>query len=632
MHADDGGEDSHLYQLYHHGGVAALATSLHSSLTELRDLERSRIGVGAGAVGGFPTSLAKTTMTEHSAVSDRTSAAVVVVGRSRGESDAAHHILGRIGAARERLHQSSRYVQIFAAQAMMFEDEGSSSADDENEEEDEEERNSAKGKSRAKRISEFLNLLSTFLYMMGYYIVVPTSASYATRLGASPAISGIIIGMTPVAALISSVLYGWWSNYSYKSALLFASLCSLVGNVLYALALSRCSLPMVILGRFLNGFGSARAINRRFIADTYGRSERTAASAAFVTAGALGMSAGPAVAAVLGGASSEMPDYDDLNVGGGEGGDRMSCGEGMLWTVETAPGWIMMTAWAIFLIVAAIWFTEPRRRKISKKVKSVESSKEYEMTEAEGSDEGKPLLSILNGGEDKPDAVVVEEEKKRHPPLYHNVPVMMTLGIYFVLKLVLECLMSSTATLTMYYFGWDATFSGTYLAFLGLLMFPANLGVAALSSRYDDREMITAALYVMLAGIVGIISYGGLFDRSSSEAESEESSYSVLQYVFYGVVIFLSCNCLEGPNMSLLSKTVPGYWAKGTFNSGFLATEAGTLGRAVGDVFLSVAAYGGFDRLLNQTFIPLGVLVAATIAVTRKNYSTLEPADDEDDE
>ncbi len=44
---------------------------------------------------------------------------------------------------------------------------------------------------------------------------------------------------------------------------------------------------MVIVGRYLNGFGSARAINRRYIADTFSRRERTAASAAFVTAGAL---------------------------------------------------------------------------------------------------------------------------------------------------------------------------------------------------------------------------------------------------------------------------------------------------------------------------------------------------------
>jgi len=56
---------------------------------------------------------------------------------------------------------------------------------------------------------------------------------------------------------------------------------------------------MVMVGRLLNGFGSARSINRRYIADTFPPRQRTAESANFVTAGALGMAAGPALASLL---------------------------------------------------------------------------------------------------------------------------------------------------------------------------------------------------------------------------------------------------------------------------------------------------------------------------------------------
>jgi len=131
--------------------------------------------------------------------------------------------------------------------------------------------------------------------MTNYYIVAPTSGLYAARLGSTEALSGIIIGMTPWAALVSSILYSWWANHSYKSALIFASACSLIGNVLYALALPCNSLTMVIIARLLNGFGGARAINRRYIADVFTSHERTAASVAFVTAVALGMTVGPGV-------------------------------------------------------------------------------------------------------------------------------------------------------------------------------------------------------------------------------------------------------------------------------------------------------------------------------------------------
>jgi len=94
---------------------------------------------------------------------------------------------------------------------------------------------------------------------------------------------------------------------------------------------------------------------------------------------------------------------------------------------------------------------------------------------------------------------------------------MMTLWIYFILKLVLECLLSSCPTLTSYYFDWESTDSGLFLAFLGLLMFPANMFVAKLSRRHEDRELINAALVIMLCSIVGFNAFS--------------SKYSVIQYM-----------------------------------------------------------------------------------------------------
>ena len=104
----------------------------------------------------------------------------------------------------------------------------------------------------------------SLLYMTNYYIVAPTCGQYAARVGSTEAMAGIVIGMTPNAALIATILYGWWSNHSYKSALLFAATCSVLGNIAYGLALSYDSIHLVMIGRFLNGFGSARSINRKW--------------------------------------------------------------------------------------------------------------------------------------------------------------------------------------------------------------------------------------------------------------------------------------------------------------------------------------------------------------------------------
>jgi uncharacterized protein YdcH (DUF465 family) len=198
-------------------------------------------------------------------------------------------LLDQLYAARNRLRETTQYAQHVAAQALVFFDD-----DDQNIIPDQQ-KTPASNFSATQKLSSFLNLASCALYMTNYYVVAPTVGEYALLLGSSESMAGIIIGMTPNAALVATVLYGWWSNHSYRNALIFAACSSVLGNILYALALHYHSLPMVLMGRFFNGFGSARSINRRYIADTFSKADRTAASADFVTSGALGMATGPAI-------------------------------------------------------------------------------------------------------------------------------------------------------------------------------------------------------------------------------------------------------------------------------------------------------------------------------------------------
>ncbi|RLN92522.1 hypothetical protein BBJ28_00011326, partial [Nothophytophthora sp. Chile5] len=78
---------------------------------------------------------------------------------------------------------------------------------------------------------------------------------------------------------------------------------------------------------------------------------------------------------------------------------------------------------------------------------------------------------------------------------------------------------------------------------------------------------------------------------------------------------------------SLLSKTIPKSFAKGTFNSGLLATEAGTFGRAIGDVAITVVGLPGIQYVLNWTFAPLIAISLATILYTSRVYAKLATDD-----
>ena len=76
--------------------------------------------------------------------------------------------------------------------------------------------------------------------------------------------------------------------------------------------------------------------------------------------------------------------------------------------------------------------------------------------------------------------------------------------------------------------------------------------------------------------------------------------------------------------MSLLSQTIPKSWSRGIFNVGLLATEAGTFGRAIGDVLLSIWSFHGMGALLNETFQTMSLASAVTLAVTYYFFGHME--------
>lgn len=203
-----------------------------------------------------------------------------------------------------------------------------------------------------------------------------------------------------------------------------------------------------------------------------------------------------------------------------------------------------------------------------------------------------------------------------------NIPVLLSLMVLVLLKSTLEGLTSSTPTIGRYYFGWNSHASGIFLALMASLVLPVNFMVANISRRYDDRELIVGILGAMLVGIVGFLVY-------SHDGEA----YSETRFICAGFIIFCSCNAIEAPTMGLLSKTIPKSMASGIFNAGLLATEAGTVGRVVGDFYFSAAAFKGLDRVVNLTFEPMGVMIVLSIILTMVYYRHLQPRyEDEEDE
>lgn len=197
----------------------------------------------------------------------------------------------------------------------------------------------------------------------------------------------------------------------------------------------------------------------------------------------------------------------------------------------------MFFLWSVLCICYVMFFEEPERANpIETKPPSI--SKEIQLVNGgplpnESNAEKKPLLSLE--ASNSKDVKCFESETVLRS--CGNVPVLISLMLIVLLKAVLEGLSSSAPTVSRYYFGWGVHANGIFLAVLASCVLPTNIFVAHISRRFDDRELITATLVVMLVGILGVLNYG------------EGSRYSEARFVLFGLIIFVSCNALEGPTM-----------------------------------------------------------------------------------
>ncbi|KAI8545226.1 hypothetical protein RHMOL_Rhmol07G0024500 [Rhododendron molle] len=477
-------------------------------------------------------------------------------------------------------------------------------------------------------MSLLLNLVNTFLYMVNTYIVVPTADDYSLSLGAAASVCGAVIGAMAVAQLFSSIYFSAWSNKSYLRPLVFSSVVLLVGNTLYALAYDLNSIYVLLIGRLCCGLGSARAVNRRYITDCVPLKMRMQASAAFVSASALGMACGPALACFL------QIRFKLFQITFNE---------------VTLPGWVMAVAWLVYLVWLWISFKEPPPYKAKDNTASQDAtsdkvvkqefilpllnrcpadrSPEAGQLEAGGVEDGasQPLLVSLGEkqcGEDREEEedcdVSEEAPEETHKPVTSIVSayrlltpsVKVQLFVYFMLKYAMEILLAESSLITTYYFLWSTTNVAIFLACLGLTVLPINTIVGSyMSSIFEERQVLLASQIMVCLGIV--LSFHVIVP------------YSVLQYVCSALITFVAAEVLEGVNLSLLSRVMSSRLSRGTYNGGLLSTEAGTLARVIADGTITLVGYWGMNRLLNITLLPALFVCISSLVATCFTYNSL---------
>ncbi|KAL7167413.1 hypothetical protein ACSBR2_037969 [Camellia fascicularis] len=499
-------------------------------------------------------------------------------------------VVDSIKAAVDRLTHSTNFLHFLGQHALIMQEEELPTPSEERADDE-----------RYHFMSLILNLANTFLYMVNTYIVVPTADDYSLSLGAAATVCGIVIGAMAVAQVFSSVYFSAWSNKSYFKPLIFSSIVLFAGNIMYALAYDLNSIAVLLLGRLFCGLGSARAVNRRYISDCVPLKIRLQASAGFVSASALGMACGPALAGVL---QTNFKIYK------------------ITFNQDTLPGWVMAVAWLLYLLWLWISFKEPLRETERQHVPQGPNA-DQEKNDVLEEGLAQPLLlgskdnQQDEDGDQECDVSEEAPEESRGPATsigsaYRLLTpsVKVQLLIYFMLKYAMEVLLSESSVITTYYFHWSTSKVALFLACLGLTVLPVNIVVGSyISNMFEDRQILLASEIMVCIGI--LLSFHIVIP------------YSVPQYVCSGLIMFVSAEVLEGVNLSLLSRVMSSRLSRGTYNGGLLSTEAGTIARVIADVMITLAGYLGNSRLLNATLLPSLLICITSIIATCCTYNSL---------
>jgi len=500
-------------------------------------------------------------------------------------------------------------------------------------------------KSFKSNFGLFLNIFACFLYMTNYYIVEPSSTRYANALGTDDAMSGLIIGAMPTAAMLSTIVYSIWSNKCYKAPLVTSGCILIAGNFLYATAYRYESITMALAGRFMTGLGGPRSMNRRYIADTTPLAQRTVVNTAFGTATALGAALGPAAAIWLDGAEImfDLPLYGTVYFNG-----------------MTGPGFMMGILWIVFTFVLVLMFDEPERsgleeqkrkeKMLKTQASSIMTGAEYEMSNLDTPKNDRPSTSEFNLDksnttaplEQVDDATAIcsispttihKEEGATNDSLWQQTmvactqitwPVRLCMFLLFSKMFTVETVISAASMLTKNRYGWTVQTRGTLGTIVGLLTIPISIFIGWLSQYREDRVLL---LWLMSISVFGMALLIDITDFISAETAAYNAGRILAvgpsRYIVGYVLIFCSLQAFDGVVGSVLSKVIPTALATGTLNSGLLATIIGTFGRACGDVFITSVGYIDLRQLMNLLFVPSFVILVSNVILICYNYDSL---------
>jgi multidrug resistance protein len=141
-------------------------------------------------------------------------------------------------------------------------------------------------------------MITAFVDMLGLAMIIPLLPFYATKLGASATVVGILIAAFSIAQLASAPLWGRFSDrYGRRPALLVGLLISAVAYVIFAYA---STLWLLLVSRAVQGLGGGTiGVVQAYVADASDPKDRAKSLGWLSAATSFGAVVGPAIGSAL---------------------------------------------------------------------------------------------------------------------------------------------------------------------------------------------------------------------------------------------------------------------------------------------------------------------------------------------
>lgn len=476
----------------------------------------------------------------------------------------------------------------------------------------------------------WLVLIHTFLYMLLYYGITPTTYDYNLLMEIPKQYFGLVSAFTPFLAALSSFIYNYTTSVHYKRSYYFSIGCLIAGSFLYSLAFTYRSLAMLFVGRGLFGFGSGRILTRKFFTREIHIDHRTKWSAILVGVTSLSMTLGPGVSALLetlidssNAHSQKLEKFHTFTEAEKEAVmDVLTSFKigGMRFCKMNYITMLSFLGFIVLLVVYILFFQDTPDLEEEDPAKTDHlkhhSRKIYLMSQIE-------MLKFLPqdskslqySPEEKVKKLQDFKQKLSSAIKFFTDKQTYYIGAYFfVTKAIQECIIVESPAYIVRNYKYTSALSGLIFFLFTVFTLPAALTPSFLKKKFQDRSMLRSISIVLIGAMI-------------LKCQFTEEIYP------FGVFIAGSCLVLglslavETCCSSLLTKVISEKRAKSFMNAGLQAGLIDTLGRVTGSssitVILTFADYPILNCILYPWWLFVFLLLVSGLIVMYKRLDAM---------